>query len=321
MNKSKSFWANKNVVVTGGHGFLGRHLVRQLKKLNPKKIFIPTRPEYDLRNYQDCLKAFHNSNLIIHLAAHVGGIGYNQKHPAELFDDNVLMVVNCLRAARQCGVEKFVAIGTICEYPKFCPVPFKEENIWNGYPEETNAPYGLAKKMLLVQTKAYKEQYGFNSINILPTNLYGPGDNFDPDSSHVIPSLIRKFLSAKFTKSPTVEVWGTGKATREFLFVEDAARGILKAAEHLNTVEPINLGSGIEVSIKELATKIKKATHYKGLIVWNKSKPDGQPRRKLDNTKAKVLFGFEAKISLETGIKKTIKWFLPIWMKENGFSR
>lgn len=308
-----NFWKDKKVVVTGGNGFLGKHLVSQLQKLNPKKISIPRFSKFDLRNYKSCLSAFKNSDIIIHLAARVGGIEFNQKHPAELFDDNILMGVNCLRAAKVVGVQKFTAIGTICEYPKYTPIPFLEKDLWNGYPEKTNAPYGLAKKMLIVQTKAYKDQYGFCSINLLPVNLYGPGDNFDPESSHVIPSLIRKFLEAKYKNSKTVEVWGTGRATREFLYVTDAARGIILATQKLNSVDPVNLGSGKEISIKNLVGLIKRAVDYKGMVFWNTKMPDGQPRRKLDTSKAKKLFNFKAKVKFKKGLINTIKWYLPIW--------
>lgn len=306
---AERFWRNKNVVVTGGNGFLGSHLVGKLKSLKPKKIFIPIRKEFDLRNYSSCLKAFRGADIVIHLAGNVGGIGYNQNKPAELFDDNILMGVNCMRAAKACGVKKFVALGTICAYPKFTPVPFKEKNLWNGYPEETNAPYGLAKKMLLVQSQAYRNQYGFNSIFILPVNLYGPGDNFDPDSSHVIPALIKKFVDAKNKKSKEVTVWGSGKPTREFLYVKDAADGILMAAEKYNKPDPVNLGSGFEISIKDLAKLISKMVGFKGKTVFDKSKPDGQPRRRLDVSRAKKEFGFKAKTNFERGLLNTIKWY------------
>lgn len=315
-----NFWKNKKVTITGGKGFLGNHLVNQLIKLKPKNIYLPQHSKFDLRNYQDCLKAFKNSDIIIHLAANVGGIGYNREHPAELFDDNILIGINSVRAARKQSVSKFVAIGTICEYPKFAPLPFKEEDLWNGYPEETNAPYGLAKKMLIVQTNAYKQQYNFNSINLLPVNLYGPGDNFNPNSSHVIPALTRKFIEAKYGNKKSVEVWGSGKATREFIYVEDAARGIILATEFLKTTDPINIGSGTEISIKKLALSIKAIVGYHGKLIWNKKMPDGQPRRLLDTTKAKKLFGFSAEVDFETGLRKTIDWFLPIWKKENKIS-
>ena len=316
MNRSskpaEKFWRNKNVVVTGGYGFLGGHLVTKLSELKPKKIFVPKRKDYDLRDYKSCLKAFRNADIVIHLAGNVGGIGYNQDKPAELFDDNILMGTNSMRAARACGVKKFIALGTICAYPKFAPVPFKEKNLWNGYPEETNAPYGLAKKMLLVQSQAYRKQYGFNSIFLLPVNLYGPGDNFEPASSHVIPALIKKFIDAKNKKSKSVVIWGSGKPTREFLYVEDAAEGILMAAEKYDKPYPVNLGSGFEISIKDLAKLISKMVGFKGKIVFDRSKPDGQPRRRLDVSRAKKEFGFKAKTDFERGLLNTIKWYQAI---------
>lgn len=308
-----NFWKDKRVVITGGNGFLGRHLVEKIKVKNPKEIFIPSRSKYDLRRYEDCLKVAKKGDIIIHLAANVGGIGYNREFPADLFEDNILMGTFMLKAAREVGVKKYVALGTICAYPKFTPVPFKEENIWMGYPEETNAPYGLAKKMQLVQSEAYRQQYGFNSIFLLPVNLYGPGDNFDPASSHVIPALIRKFIEADKKGEKEVVVWGTGRASREFLYVDDAAEGILKATEKYNKSDPVNLGAGFEITIRDLADLIKKLTGYKGKIVWDKTKPDGQPRRMLDVSKAKKEFGFAAKTSFENGLKKTIEWY-----KNNG---
>ncbi len=306
----KKFWQDKRVLVTGGDGFLGTHLVRYLKKLSPKKVIIPIFPKYDLRKYEDCLKVCKNIDLVIHLAANVGGIGYNKEHPAELFDDNILMGVNMMRAARKQNVKKFVALGTICAYPKLTQVPFKEKDLWMGYPEETNAPYGLAKKMQLVQAQAYRDQYGFNAIFLLPVNLFGPGDNFNPKSSHVISALIRKFVEAKEQNKKEAVAWGTGKPTREFLYVEDAAEGILLAAEKYNKSDPVNLGAGFEISIKELAKLIKKLTGFKGKIIWDKTRPDGQPRRMLDTTRAKKEFGFVAKTSFKEGLKKTVKWFL-----------
>jgi len=307
---SKKFWKDKTVLVTGGGGFLGSHLVRKLKDLGPKRILIPSFPKADLRKYKDCLRFCRGVDLVIHLAANVGGIGYNQKYPADLFDDNILLGLNMMKAARVRGVKKFVAIGTVCAYPKFTPVPFKEENLWNGYPEETNAPYGMAKKMLLVQAQAYRAQFSFKAIYLIPVNLYGPGDSFDPKSSHVIPALIRKFVEAKEENKEKVVVWGTGKATREFLYVEDGAQGILKAAEKYDKGEPVNLGSGTEISIKELANLIKEVTEFGGKVIWDKTKPDGQPRRMLDTTKAKREFGFVAQTSFEKGLRKTIEWFL-----------
>ena len=289
---------------------MGKHLVAQVEKKGPKSIFVPKSSEYDLRKYEDCLKVAKKGDIIIHLAANVGGIGYNREFPADLFEDNILMGTFMMMAAREAKVEKYVALGTICAYPKFTPVPFKEENLWNGYPEETNAPYGLAKKMQLVQSEAYRQQYGFNSIFLLPVNLYGPGDNFDPKSSHVIPALIRKFVGATVKNENEVVVWGSGKASREFLYVDDAAEGIIKAAEKYNKSEPVNLGAGFEITIKDLANLLKKLTGYKGKIVWDREKPDGQPRRMLDVTRAKREFGFTASTSFEDGLRKTIEWYI-----------
>jgi GDP-L-fucose synthase len=299
------------IVVTGGAGFLGTHVVDELYKNGyPKQnIFIPRSVDYDLRNPVVCRKIVKNANVIIHLAANVGGIGYNLENPGKLFYDNLIMGVNLLESARKAGVDKFVSIGTVCAYPKYTPVPFKEEDLWKGYPEETNAPYGLAKKMLLVQGQAYRQQYGFNSIYLLPVNLYGPGDNFNPRSSHVIPALIRKFVEAKSKNEPSVIVWGTGKPTREFLFVEDAARAIVLAMEKYNKPEPVNIGAAFEISIKKLAELIKELTGFKGKIIWDSSKPDGQPRRKLDTSRAKKEFGFESQTSFEKGLKTTIAWY------------
>ena len=300
---------NKKILVTGGRGFLGKHLITKLKLLKPKLIRIADRDKYDLRKIDDCLKATKNIDIVIHLAAKVGGIGFNREFPAELFDDNILMGVNMMKAAKINKVSKYVALGTICAYPKFTKVPFQEKALWDGYPEETNAPYGLAKKMQLVQSQAYRDQYKFNSIFLLPVNLYGPGDNFDPKSSHVIPALIKKFIDAKNNKSKKVEVWGTGKASREFLFVEDAVEGIIKATEKYNKSDPVNLGAGFEIKIRDLVGLIKKMTGYKGKVVWDKSKPDGQPRRMLDTSNAKKEFGFSAKTPFEVGLQKTIKWY------------
>lgn len=305
-----NFWKDKSVVVTGGDGFLGKHLIAKIKLQNPKSIFVPKRPEYDLRKYEDCLKVAKKGDVIIHLAANVGGIGYNREFPATLFDDNILMGTFMMMAARAAKVDKYVALGTICAYPKFTPVPFKEENLWEGYPEETNAPYGLAKKMQLVQAQSYREQYGFNAIFLLPVNLYGPGDNFDPKSSHVIPALIRKFVEAGERGDKEVVVWGTGKASREFLYVDDAAEAIILAAEKYNKSEPVNLGAGFEITIKDLADLIKNLTGFKGKIIWDRSKPDGQPRRKLDVSRAKREFGFTAGTSFEKGLRETIDWYI-----------
>ena len=306
---NKNYWTGKRVVVTGGDGFLGRHLVKKIKAKGPKSIFIPKHSEYDLRRYEDCLSVAKKGDIIIHLAANVGGIGYNRENPATLYDDNILMGTYMMMASRAAGVKKYIALVTICAYPKFTPVPFSEENLWNGYPEETNAPYGLAKKMQLVQSLAYRQQYKFNSICLFPVNLYGPGDNFDPKSSHVIPALIKKFVEAKEKGDGEVVVWGTGEASREFLYVEDAAEGIVKAAENYDKSDPVNLGAGFEIKIKDLANLIKKLTGYGGKIVWDREKPDGQPRRMLDISRAKKEFGFTAGTSFEEGLKKTIEWY------------
>ena len=305
----KAFWKNKTVLITGGAGFLGSHLVDLIKTMNPKKIIIPRSKDYDIREKSVCAKLVKNVDIVIHLAANVGGIGYNQEYPGDLFYDNLMMGIHLMEEARKAKVKKFVGIGTICAYPKFTPVPFKEENLWNGYPEETNAPYGLAKKMLLVQSQAYRSQYNFNSIYLLPVNLYGPGDNFNPKSSHVIPALIKKFVDAKNAKKPSVEIWGTGKPTREFLYVEDAAKAIVLATESYNFSEPVNLGSSFEISIKDLAQTIKKAVGYKGKVIFNTDKPDGQPRRKLNVDRAKKEFGFNSETSFEEGLKKTVEWY------------
>jgi len=305
------FWKNKRVLLTGGAGFLGSYIVRKLKEKGCKNIFIPYIEDYDLVKMEDVKRAYRNSkpDIVIHLAAKVGGIEANRGSPGSFFYDNLMMGAQLMEVGRQERVEKFVALGTICAYPKFTPVPFKEENIWNGYPEETNAPYGLAKKMLLVQSQAYRQQYGFNSIFLLPVNLYGPGDNFDLTNSHVIPALIRKCIEAKKRGLKEMIVWGTGKPTREFLYVEDAAEGIILAAEKYNKSEPVNLGAGFEISIKDLVKLVAKLTGFKGKIIWDKGKPDGQPRRCLDTKKAKQEFGFKAKTSFEEGLKKVISWY------------
>ncbi|MEK7472787.1 MAG: GDP-L-fucose synthase [Patescibacteria group bacterium] len=307
---NSNFWKNKKVVVTGGNGFLGTHLVSNILKLKPKKLSVPDISKFDLRDYKSCIKAFKGADIVIHLAGNVGGIGYNQNKPAELFDDNLLMGVNAIRAARIVGIKKFVALGTICAYPKYTPVPFKENDLWNGYPEETNAPYGLAKKMLLVQSQAYRQQYGFNSIYLLPVNLYGPGDNFNPKSSHVIPALIKKFVEAKNNNTKQAVIWGSGKPTREFLYVEDAVTGIILATEKYDKPDPVNLGSGFEISIKNLAKLISNEIGYSGKIVFDKTKPDGQPRRRLNVSRAKKEFGFIAKTNFKNGLRKTIASYL-----------
>jgi GDP-L-fucose synthase len=306
-----SFWDGKNVLLTGGAGFLGKEVASGLieKDVSPKNIRIPRSRDADLRRWENCHAAVKNVDIVIHLAARVGGIGFNQNYPAQLFYDNAIMGIQLMEAARLEGIEKFVAVGTVCAYPKFTPVPFKEDDLWNGYPEETNAPYGLAKKMLLVQSQAYRQEYGFNSIYLLPVNLYGPGDNFDPESSHVIPALIKKFSNAARSGYNTVEVWGTGCASREFLYVEDAARGIVMATESYNKPDPVNLGSGKEISIKDLVEITAKLTGYERGIKWDTTKPDGQPRRCLDTSRAKREFGFEAKVGFEEGLRRTIAWY------------
>lgn len=300
---------DKVVVVTGGKGFLGSHLVPMIEKEQPKEIRAPRSSEFDLRSPEACRELFDGADVVIHLAANVGGIGYNQEFPGTLFYDNILMAVHTLHQAKESGVRKFVALGTICAYPKFAPIPFKEADLWNGYPEETNAPYGLAKKMQLVQAQSYRQQYGFNSIYLLPVNLYGPGDNFNPDSSHVIPALIRKFVEAKDSGAKEVVVWGTGKPTREFLYVEDAARGILLATKNYDGAEPVNLGSSFEITIRELAETIAQVVGFTGKIVFDASKPDGQPRRKLDVSRAEKEFGFLSEVSFADGLKKTVEWW------------
>lgn len=301
---------NKKILVTGGAGFVGSFVVKKLikKGIPSKNILVPRSKDCDLRKWENCQRVIQGQDVVIHLAAKVGGIGLNRAKPGELFYDNLVMGAQLMEAARQAKVKKFVAIGTICAYPKFTPTPFKEENLWAGYPEETNAPYGLAKKMLLVQAQAYRQQYDFNAIYLLPVNLYGPGDNFDPASSHVIPALIRKVFEAKKNKQKSIEVWGTGKATREFLYVEDAAEGIILATERYEKPDPVNLGSEMEISIKDLVRLICQLAGYKGKIIWDKTKPDGQPRRMLDVSRAKKEFDFEAKTDFQEGLKKTIDW-------------
>ena len=310
---------HKRILVTGGAGFLGSFVVEKLKQRGCPNIFVPRTKEYDLVQMEAVKRVYSDSkpDIIIHLAAVVGGIGANQKNPGKFFYDNLIMGVQMMEIGRQFGIEKFVALGTICCYPKFTPVPFKEENLWNGYPEETNAPYGLAKKMLLVQSQAYRQQYGFNSIFLMPVNLYGARDNFDPKFSHVIPAIIRKCLEAQChseeksdeESQASITVWGTGKVTREFLYVEDCAEAIILATEKYNKSEPVNIGAGFEISIKDLVNLIAKLTGFKGKIIWDTTKPDGQPRRMLDTTKAEKEFGFKAKTPFEEGLKKTIEWY------------
>ena len=304
-------WEKKRVCVTGGAGFLGSYVTAKLRERGAKEIFIPRIEDYDLVRPEDIKRMLDDSrpDVIIHLAAHVGGIGANREHPAEFFYDNLMMGVQLIHQAWLLGIEKFVALGTVCAYPKFTPVPFKEDDIWDGYPEETNAPYGLAKKMLLVQSQAYREQYGFNSIFLLPVNLYGPRDNFDPRSSHVIPALIRKCLEAQDNGVEEIVVWGDGSPTREFLYVEDAAEGILLATEKYDGSDPVNLGSGREISIKDLALLIARLTGFQGRMVFDTSKPNGQPRRALDTTRAEQYFGFRAGTDFEQGLQKTIDWY------------
>ena len=306
----------KCVTVTGGKGFLGGHLIKKLEACDCRQIKIADLPEYNLTSITDIQRMYEETKpqIVIHLAAKVGGIGFNQEKPAELFYDNLIMGAQLIHEAYLRKIEKFAALGTICAYPKFTPVPFKEEDIWNGYPEETNAPYGLAKKMMLVQSQAYRQQYGFNSIFLLPVNLYGPGDNFSPLSSHVIPALIKKCFDAIDAHEDKIEVWGTGSATREFFYVEDAAQAICMATDAYNKSEPVNIGAGFEISIKELTELIAKLTGFQGKITWDKSKPDGQPRRMLDTTKALKEFMFTAKMDLTTGLIKTINWY-----KENRY--
>lgn len=299
----------KNILVTGGAGFLGTYVVDLLKQKQPKKIFIPRSKDLDLRKLEVCKEVVKGIDLVIHLAANVGGIGYNKENPGALFYDNLTMGVHLMEEARKAGVKKLVGIGTICQYPKYATVPFREDDLWSGYPEETNAPYGLAKKMLLVQSQAYRQQYGFNAIHLMPVNLYGPGDNFNPQSSHVIPSLIKKFVDAKNRGDEFVVIWGTGNPTREFLYVTDAAEAIVLAAERYDKPEPVNIGSSFEISIKELAGLIKEITGFNGRLIWDKTKPDGQPRRKLDTSKAEKEFGFRSKVNFEEGLKKTIEWY------------
>jgi GDP-L-fucose synthase len=309
--ENNTFWKNKRVCVTGGAGFLGSFLIENLKRRGAGDIYIPKIEDFDLVQEKDIIRMLDDSrpDIIIHLAAHVGGIGANREHPAEFFYDNLMMGVQLMHQAYLRKVSKFVAIGTVCAYPKFTAVPFQEDTIWNGYPEETNAPYGLAKKMLLVQSQAYRQQYGFNSVFLIPVNLYGPRDNFNPASSHVIPALIRKCLEAKESGAKEVVIWGDGSPTREFLYVEDAAEGIALAAERYNGSDPVNLGSGNEISIKDLANLIARLTGFEGKMTFDTSKPNGQPRRGLDVSRAEKNFGFKAQMTFEEGLRRTIDWY------------
>ncbi len=308
---SSEFWQSRRVVVTGGAGFLGSVVCRKLSDRGCKNILVPLIEEYDLTQEDVVVRMYRDMrpDMVIHLAALVGGIGANRENPGLFFYANMAMGLHLIEHARKFGTEKFVQVGTICAYPKFTPVPFKEQDLWNGYPEETNAPYGIAKKALLVMCQSYRAQYGFNGIYLLPVNLYGPGDNFNPASSHVIPALIKKCVDAVDNGSDKITCWGTGKASREFVYVEDAAEGLLLAAEFYNDPEPVNIGAGFEITIKDLAEKIAKLSGFKGKLLWDDSKPDGQPRRSLDTSRGKKAFGFEAKTSFDEGLKKTIEWY------------
>jgi GDP-L-fucose synthase len=314
-----SFWSDKRILVTGGGGFLGSFVVEKLIKernVTSEGIVVPRSKDMDLRIWENCVKVVKDIDIVLHLAGKGGGIGYNRRYPATLFYDNILMNTQLMEAARLKEVEKFVGIGTVCSYPKYTPVPFKEENLWNGYPEETNASYGLSKKMMLVQSQAYRQQYGFNSIHLLMVNLYGPRDNFDLESSHAIPALVKKMVDAKLEGRNEVVVWGTGKASREFLYVEDAAEGVLLATEKYNKPDPVNLGANREITIKELVDLIAQLVGYDGKIVWDTSKPDGQPRRCLNTSKAKKEFGFEAKTDFKEGLKRTIEWYTKTYAQQ-----
>ncbi len=309
---NKPYFENKKILLTGGAGFVGRHVTTELirRGAEKKNIIIPRSINYDLRRDAVCDKLTRNIDIVIHLAGNVGGIGYNRENPATLFYDNMMMGVNLIESSRKHKVKKFVQVGTICAYPKFTPVPFQESELWNGYPEETNAPYGIAKKALLVMLQAYRAQYGFNGIYLLPVNIYGPGDNFNPASSHVIAALIKKINDAKKEGATEISVWGDGSATREFFYVEDAAHAIVAATEKYEKSEPVNIGAGFEISIKDLVTKLVAIMDYKGNIVWDSTKPNGQPRRMLDTSRAKKEFGFTAQTSFDEGLKKTVEWYI-----------
>jgi GDP-L-fucose synthase len=311
MEKFSESFPYKRVVVTGGAGFLGRFIVERLRALAEVEVFVPRSADFNLIEATDIKRLFAETrpDLVIHLAAVVGGIGANKKNPGKFFYENLVMGVQLIEQARLHDVRKFVATGTVCAYPKFTPTPFREDDLWNGYPEETNAPYGLAKKMMLVQSQSYREQYGFNSIFLLPANLYGPGDNFDLETSHVIPALIRKCIEAREAGAPFVEAWGTGNASREFLYVTDCADGILSAAAQYNESEPVNIGTGSEIKISELVQVIARLTRFKGEIRWQSERPDGQPRRRLDVSRAREKFGFQAQVSLEEGLRRTVEWY------------
>jgi len=317
---TNGFWAGKRVCVTGGAGFLGSYVLEKLQERGATDVFVPRIEEFDLVKPEDVQRALELSrpDIVLHLAANVGGIGANRARPAEFFYDNLMMGVQLMHESWKAGVEKFVALGTVCAYPKFTPVPFREEHLWDGYPEETNAPYGLAKKMLLVQSQAYRQQYGFNSIFLIPVNLYGPRDNFHLETSHVIPALIRKCIEAQERGESEVVVWGDGSPTREFLYAGDAAEGILLAAEHYDSSEPVNLGSGEEISIRDLAEKIAELTGFEGRLIWDTSKPNGQPRRALDTSKAEALFGFRAQMPFEEGLRRTIAWYREHRARQEG---
>lgn len=313
MNNQSFHWQSQHVMVTGGSGFLGQHVVNRLRAVGAGEIIIPRSRDFDLREQSAVVRLFQRypqTTMVIHLAATAGGIGANREHPGVFFYDNIMMGTLLLEYARRAGVAKFVGVGTVCSYPKYTPVPFHEDDLWNGYPEETNAPYGLAKKMLLVQSQAYRQEYGYNAIHLLPVNLYGPGDKFDPKTAHVIPDMIRKMLDAKAQALPEVALFGDGTPTREFLYAADAARGIVLAAAHYNEDEPVNIGSSFEISIKDLAEIIARLVEYDGELRWDTSKPNGQPRRKLDISRAAAAFGFRAETPFEEGLRETIQWYL-----------